>query len=93
MAGSQGSVFWDDVTLSYIGMAPPPPPIPTNHFEAVIQIGNQICWGTTSNASYQAQSSDDNSNWTNIGSPLPGDGTSNCVFAVSHKFYRVLKLQ
>jgi hypothetical protein len=93
MTGALGSIFWDDITLTNIGVAPPPPPIPTNQFQAVIQTGNQICWPTISNASYQPQFSDDNSSWTNIGSLLPGDGTSNCVFAATHKYYRVLQLQ
>lgn len=91
--GALGSVFWDDITLTNTGVAPPPPPIPTNQFQAVIQTGNQICWGTIANASYQPQSSDDNASWSNIGAQMPGDGTTNCAFGVTHKFYRVLRLQ
>jgi len=93
MNGAFGSIFWDDLTLAYVGLAPPPPPIETNQFQAVIQTGNQICWPTVGFASYQPQYSDDNSTWINIGAQMPGDGTTNCVFAISHKFYRVLKLQ
>jgi len=94
--GALGSIFFDDLSVTNTGVAPPPPPPPpivTNQFQAAIQTGNRVCWPTVVNASYQPQSSDDNSTWTPIGSPIPGDGASNCVFGVSHKFYRVLQLQ
>jgi len=93
MTGALGSALWDDLSLTYVGIAPPPPPIVTNQYQAVIQSGNQICWPTVVNASYQPQSSDDNSTWANVGAPIPGDGTTNCAFGVIHKFYRVLQLQ
>jgi hypothetical protein len=96
MNAALGSLFFDDLSITNLGVAPPPPPPPpivTNQFQAVIQTGNQVCWSTISNASYQAQSSDDNATWTGIGSPIPGDGTTNCTFGASHKFYRVLQLQ
>jgi len=96
MNAALGSLFFDDLSITNLGVAPPPPPPPpivTNQFQAVIQTGNQVCWATSSNASYQAQSSDDNVNWAAIGSPIPGDGTTNCTFGASHKFYRVLQLQ
>lgn len=86
-----GSCFFDDVTLTYAGIAPPPPIIITNNFQAGIQSGKQICWATVVNTSYLPQSSDDNLTWTDIGTPIPGDGTSNCVFATNHKFYRVMQ--
>lgn len=89
MEGAYGSVFWDDITLTYIGTALPPPPVVTNQFEAAIQTGNQVCWPTISTASYQPQSSDDGSTWSNITALTPGDGNTDCVFAVPHKFYRV----
>lgn len=84
-----GSIYWDDLSVANLGVPPPPPPSATNQFQAAIQSGNEICWATVAFASYQAQYSDDNVNWTNIGSLLPGDGTSNCVFATVHKYYRV----
>jgi len=92
MAEALGSMFFDDLSITNIGVAPPPPPPPpvvTNQFQAVIQTGNQICFPTISTASYQPQSSDDGSTWTNIGLLAPGDGLTDCVFAAPHKFYRV----
>jgi len=89
MNGALGSVFWDDITITNIGVAPPPPPIVTNQFQAVIQKGNEVCFATITTASYQAQSSDDGSTWSNITALTPGDGNTDCVFSVSHKFYRV----
>jgi len=89
MNGALGSVFWDDLTISYAGTAAPPPPVVTNDFQAVIQSGSQICFSTIATASYQPQSSDDGSTWSNITALTPGDGLTDCVFAVSHKFYRV----
>jgi hypothetical protein len=88
-AGALGSIFWDDLSLTNIGVGAPPPPLVTNYYDAAIQSGNQICWPTVSTASYQPQYSDNNSTWVNIGSLLPGDGTTSCVFGFSHKFYRV----
>jgi len=88
-AGALGSIFWDDLSLTNIGVGAPPPPMETNYYNAVIQTGNQICWSTVTTASYQPQYSDDNVNWTNIGSLVPGDGTTSCVFGLPHKFYRV----
>ncbi len=89
MAGAYGSIFWDDMTITNIGTAAAPPPIMTNQFQAVIVQGNQICFPTISTASYLPQSSDDGSTWANIGSYTPGDGNTDCVFAATHKFYRV----
>jgi hypothetical protein len=91
--GGLGSVLWDDVILTNIGIAGPPPIIVTNQFQATIQQGLKVCWSSVVNASYQPQFSDDNVTWTNIGSLIPGDGTSNCTFAVTHKFYRVVQSQ
>jgi len=92
-SGGVGSIFFDDLSSTNIGVAPPPPPIITNFFNTAIQAGNQVCWSTTTNVSYQPQFSDDNVTWNSIGSLLPGDGTSNCVFAITHKFYRVVQSQ
>jgi len=93
--GALGSLFFDDLSITNTGVAPPPPPPPptvTNQFQAVIQVGNQVCWPTVSNTSYQAQSSDDNVLWTDFGPRTPGDGTTNCTFGFTHKFYRVQQL-
>jgi len=89
MAGAVGSVFFDDLSVTNIGVGATPVGNLTNQYQAAIQSGNQLCWPTTSYASYQPQYSDDNVNWTSIGSLLPGDGTTNCAFATNHKFYRV----
>ncbi len=83
-----GSIYWDDVSVTNYGVPFVPPGV-TNYFQTGIVGGNQICWPTVAFASYQAQFSEDNVNWTNIGSLLPGDGNSNCVFASLHKYYRV----
>lgn len=94
-SGALGSLFFDDLSVTNTGVAPPPPPPPpvvTNQFQAVIQVGNQVCWPTVNNTSYQAQSSDDNVTWTDFGTRTPGDGTTNCAFGVTHKFYRVQQL-
>ncbi len=93
MSGALGSVFWDDLSVTNIGVAPPPPPIVTNLVDAAILGGNQACWPTVVTSSYQPQFSDDGSTWTSIGTLIPGDGTTNCVFGFSHKFYRVLESQ
>lgn len=89
MSGASGSCFFDDLSITNIGTGATPVGNVTNNYQAVIQTGNQICWPTASTSSYQAQYSDDNVNWTSIGSLLPGDGTTNCTFALPHKFYRV----
>ena len=97
MSGALGSIFWDDLSLTNAGVAPPPPPIVTNEFGVVIQTGNRLCWPTVVNTSYRPQYSDDNVTWVNViptNAPqqlLPGDGTTNCIFATFHKFYRVLQ--
>jgi hypothetical protein len=88
-AGALGSIFWDDLSLTNIGVGAPPPPTVTNFYNASLETGNQICWSTVTTASYQPQYSDDNVNWTNLGSLVPGDGTTDCTFSLPHKFYRV----
>ena len=96
MSGALGSIFWDDVSITNIGVAPPPPP-PVPLEPAGIRTGVQVCWPTVANTSYQPQYSDDNVVWVNIIATnaaqqlLPGDGTTNCIFSTSHKFYRVLQ--
>jgi hypothetical protein len=85
---SSGSIYWDGLTVTNT-VAVPPPPVITNEFQLVIKSGSEICWPTTTNVSYQPQFSDDNVNWTSLESLTPGDGTTNCVFGFTHKFYRV----
>jgi hypothetical protein len=91
-AGSMGSIFFDDLSLVNLFA-----PIVTNIFHEAIISGNQVCWQTTTNASYQAQFSFNNVTWVNVGSPIPGDGTSNCTFDASGtfggRFYRVLEVK
>ena len=99
MTGALGSIFWDDMSVTNIGFGPPPPPPPPPAplEPAGIRAGVQVCWPTVVNTSYQPQYSDDNVLWVNIIATnfaqqlLPGDGTTNCIFSVSHKFYRVLQ--
>jgi len=96
MSGALGSVFWDDLSITNIGVALPPPPVPTLQ-PAGIRAGRQVCWPTVVNSSYRPQYSDDNVNWVDILATnlvqrlLPGDGTTNCVFSTNHPFYRVLR--
>lgn len=55
----------------------------------------QICWPTTSNLSYQVeyQSSLSGGPWTSLGSPISGDGQTNCLsdstLGTTSRFYRV----
>jgi hypothetical protein len=96
MTGALGSIFWDDLSVTNIGVTPPPPPPPPLE-PAGIRAGVQVCWPTVVNTSYQPQYSDDNVVWVNIIATnaaqqlLPGDGTTNCIFSTSHKFYRVVQ--
>jgi hypothetical protein len=91
-AFQSGSVYFDDINLVNLNA-----PIVTNTYHEAIISGNQVCWLTTTNASYQAQFSFNNVTWVNVGSPIPGDGTSNCTFDASGsfggRFYRVLELK
>jgi hypothetical protein len=89
-AGSQGSIYFDDLSLVNLNA-----PIPTNYFYETIVKGNQVCWLADTNSTYQAQSSVDNSNWVNLGAQMQGDGNTDCVFdtVLTNKFYRVLQLQ
>jgi hypothetical protein len=91
-AGSTGSIYFDDLSVVNLNA-----PIVTNHFQTAIISGNQICWGTTTNAAYQPQSSVNNVVWVDVGSPIPGDGGTNCTFDAIGTFggrsYRVLELK
>lgn len=88
---SSGSIFFDDISVADLNAT-----IVTNLFIMTISKGNQICWPTQTNAAYQAQSSPNNVAWANVGTPLPGDGNTNCTFesgSFGQRFYRVLELQ
>lgn len=89
-AGSQGSIFFDDLSLVNLNA-----PIVTNSYHGTIAKGIQVCWVADTNSTYQAQASVDNSNWVNLGQQMQGDGNTDCVFDTSsaNKFYRVLQLQ
>lgn len=58
-----------------------------------------ICWGSRSNRAYQVQfrSALTSTSWTNLGSPVQGTGTNNCVTdsitpSRSQRFYRVQEM-
>lgn len=90
-AASSGSIYWDDISVADLNA-----PITTNFYLMTISKGNQVCWPTQTNAAYQAQSSPNNVTWTDLGTPLPGDGNTNCTFEsglFGQRFYRVLELQ
>ena len=59
----------------------------------------EVCWTSESNKQYQVQyqSALTTNAWLNLGSPLPGTGTNNCVNdpiapGTPQRFYRVLAL-
>ena len=59
----------------------------------------EVCWGSVSNASYQVQyrAALDTNAWTNLGPPVAGNGSMNCVtdktpVGESQRFYRVIML-
>jgi len=87
---SAGSIFFDDISVVNANA-----PIVTNFYQVAISQGYQVCWLTQTNAAYQAQSSPNNVTWTNVGSPIPGDGGTNCTFdaIVGDRFFRVLEMQ
>jgi hypothetical protein len=89
-AGSQGSIYFDDLSLVNLNA-----PIVTNRFYETIGRGNQVCWLSDTNSTWQPQASVNNVNWVNLGQALQGDGNTDCVFdaSLSNKFYRVLQLQ
>jgi hypothetical protein len=54
----------------------------------------RLCWNSRTNSSYQVLSSPDlnTESWDNVGDPVSGTGTTNCVTTpagVSNRFYRV----
>jgi hypothetical protein len=58
----------------------------------------ELCWGSASNQDYQVQCRPDLafSIWTNLGGPVRGNGTTNCVVdsSLTHpqRFYRIVPL-
>jgi hypothetical protein len=59
----------------------------------------EVCWNTVSNRTYQVQQSSGLSPnaWINLGSPIPGDGLTNCIVEPAGpeertRYYRVIKL-
>jgi len=89
-AGANGSVLFDDLSLVNLNA-----PITTNFWQEFIAQGNQVCWVSDTNSTWQPQASVNNSSWYNLGQPLQGDGNTDCVFdtSLSNKYYRVLQLQ
>jgi hypothetical protein len=94
-AGNQGSIFWDDLTLSNLSGVG----VVTNNLFAAISGGNQVCWPSSAGLSYQPQYTNSATGpvWTNLGGEVAGNGVTNCVFDSSpsapKNFYRVLELQ
>jgi hypothetical protein len=89
-AGSQGLVFFDGVSLTNLNTA-----ITTNNLYETIGRGNQVCWVSDTNSTWQPQGSVNNTSWVNLGQAVQGDGNTDCVFdsSLTNKFYRVLQLQ
>jgi hypothetical protein len=87
---SSGSIFFDDLSVVNLNAT-----IVTNYWQEFIANGNQVCWVSDTNSTWQPQSSVNNSSWVNLGQPLQGDGNTDCVFdtGLSNKYYRVLQLQ
>lgn len=89
MAGTSGSVWWDDITLSQrVGT--------TNVVPATTQTGVQISWPTVLAAGYQPQTTTNLSAstvWTNFGPLIIGSSNSNQFFdafgSAQQKFYRI----
>jgi hypothetical protein len=93
MAGTGGSVWWDDVTLSQRTGT-------TNVVGAASQYGVQVAWPTKLAVSYQPQTNTNllvTSAWTNFGGAIIGSSNSNQVFDTlgsnQQKYYRVRQQQ
>ena len=90
MAGTGGSVWWDDVTLAQRSGT-------TNVVTATPQSGVQVSWPTKLAVSYQVEAttnlSASSTPWTNFGAALIGSSSTNQVFDAlgsnQQKFYRV----
>jgi len=90
MAGTGGSVWWDDVALSLRSGT-------TNIVTATPQSGVQVSWPTKLAVSYQVQATTNlsatSTPWTNFGAAIIGSSNTNQVFDAfgsnQQKFYRV----
>ena len=91
-AGSSGSVLFDDLSVVNLNA-----PITTNYWNEWIARGNQVCWVSDTNSTWQPQGSVNNGSlsWVNLGQAMQGDGNTDCVFdtSLSNKYYRVLQIQ
>jgi MBG domain len=81
-----GDVYGDVVGYSAVAV----PTIPTTVSISVAQ-GEQVSWTAFSTNTYQPQKSDDNSNWTNVGSLLIGDAVTSVYETSPSAYYRVLE--
>jgi hypothetical protein len=59
----------------------------------------EVCWHSASNRTYQVQyrSALDTNAWTDLGTPLPGNGSTHCItdkvpLGQPQRFYRVVTL-
>jgi hypothetical protein len=89
MAGTSGSVWWDDIALSQRAGT-------TNVLPATVETGVQISWPTVLAAGYQPQLATNLSAstvWTNFGPLIIGSSNSNQFFdafgSAQQKFYRI----
>ena len=69
-----------------------PPPV-----TAIRCSQTEICWSTCADVNYQVQSTMDFFLWTNVGTPIAGNGTQMCIqdniiVGQANKFYRVIAL-
>jgi len=71
-------------------------PTGTTNAEAATAV--EICWPSVTNEVYVVQFAPavDTNRWTDLGVPLSGSGTTNCMFdstrGAGKRFYRVLKI-
>jgi len=90
-----GAGWFPASTPTYLELSGPPG-IPALMSIAPPVSGNiQLCWTTQNNAHYQVQQNSTlgSLNWTNIGVPVPGNGSNVCASVpftgVTNQFYRV----
>ncbi|MGN6644742.1 MAG: hypothetical protein ACTHKU_17265 [Verrucomicrobiota bacterium] len=85
----------DDVSLTTTNTVPDPVPF-TNTLQIAIARSTGIRWFASNSVNYQVQwATDTNSGWTNLGSPIIGNGTTNTVIDPlwpPHNFYQVLSV-
>lgn len=78
--GADSRVAYDNITF----LTPPPA-------SASIRKGTVVSWMADEFSSYQAQSSPDGENWTNVGPVYVGNGTTSTFDAERAAFYRALE--